>query len=65
MHRFIDDQTPYILYNPLILTKDYSKTFTARLWQIIEHMAMFIGKSIVIQLDGQGFGSISVLCNLV
>jgi len=43
MHRSIDGHKPCNLF---ILTKDYSKKFTTNKLLTIEHMAMFVVKSI-------------------
>ena len=46
MHRYI---AGYNSYNLLILTIDYSKNFTTNKVLTIEHMSMFVVKSIVIK----------------
>ena len=50
MHRSIAGYNPY---NPFILTIVYSKNLTTSWLQTIEHMAMFVVKSIHIQIYGQ------------
>ena len=50
MHRSIAGYNPYYLF---ILTIVYSKNLTTSWLQTIEHMAMFVGKSIHIQIYGQ------------
>jgi len=54
MHRSIAGYNPYNLF---IITIDYSKNFTTRWLLTIGHMAMFVVKSIVIQIIGLGYGS--------
>ena len=56
IHRSIDGHNPY---NLLILTIDYSKNLTTSKLLSIGHMTMFVVKSIVIQIIGQGYGSIN------
>ena len=46
-------------YNLLILAQYYSKNFTKRKLLTIGHMAMFVVKSIVIEINGQVYGSIN------
>jgi len=50
MHRSIDSHNPC---NPFILTIVYSKKLTTSRLLTIEHMAMFVVKSIHIQFYGQ------------
>ena len=50
MHRSIAGHNPY---NPFILTIVYSKNFTTSWLLTTEHMAMFVVKSIHIQIYGQ------------
>ena len=50
MHRSIAGHNPY---NPFILTIVYSKNLTTSWLLTIEHMAMFVVKSIHIQIYGQ------------
>jgi len=50
MHRFIAVHNPYNLF---ILTIVYSKNLTTSYLLTIEHMAMFVVKSIHIQINGQ------------
>jgi len=45
-------------YNLIIFIIDYSKNFTTRLLLTLRHMAMFVVKSFVIPINGQGYGSI-------
>ena len=56
MHRFVVGHNPYNLFIVII---DYSKIFTTRSLHTIVHMAMFVVKSIVFQINGQGYGSIN------
>jgi len=56
LHRSTDVHNAYNLF---ILTIDYSsKNFTTISLLAIERMAIFVVKSIVIQMNGQGYGSI-------
>ena len=48
-----------IPYNLFILTIDYSKNFTTRQLLTIDQMTMFVVKYIVIQINGQVYGSIN------
>jgi len=45
-------------HNLFILAIYNSKNFTTRWFLAIEHMAMFVVKSAVIQINGQVYGSI-------
>ena len=56
LHRSIAGHNPYNLF---ILTIDYSNDFTTGQLLTIEHIAMFVVKSIVIQINDQVCGSIS------
>ena len=51
----------YNTFNLFILTIDYSTNFTTSLLLIviIEHMARFVVKSIVIEINGLGYGLIN------
>jgi len=50
MHRPIYDHNSY---NLIMLTIDYNTNFTTMLWQTIEHMAVFVVRSIRMQIIGQ------------
>ena len=56
MHRSIAGHHPNNLF---IFTIDNSKNFTTRLLLTIEHMAIFVVKSIVFQINGQVYGTIN------
>jgi len=58
MHRSTAGHNPY---NLLILTKDYSKNLTTSYLLSIRHTSMFVVKSIVIHINGQGYGYIDYL----
>ena len=60
MQRSIADHNPY---NMFILTIDFSKNSTKIKLLTIEHMAMFVVKSIVIQINGKVYGLINNYCN--
>ena len=55
-HRYISGHNPYKLF---ILTIDYSKNFATMQSLTIEHMAMFVVKSIHIQMKWSGYGPVS------
>jgi len=58
MHRSISGHNPYTLF---ILTVDYSKNFTTMQSLTIEHMALFVVKSIYIQIKWSGYGSVIIV----
>jgi len=59
MHRSIAVHTPYNLF---ILTKVKSKTLTTSYLLTIEHMVMFVVKSIHIKINGQVMDLSIVVC---
>jgi len=59
MHRSIAGHNPY---TPFSLTIEYSKNFTTRWLLTIEHVAMFVVKSIAIQINGHVYESINLIC---
>jgi len=60
MHRSI---AGHYTYNLFISTIDYSTDFTTIQLLTIEHMVMFVVISIVVQINGQVYGSIN--CSII
>ena len=65
VHQCIDPLLVIIHYDLFILTINYCKNFTTRLLLTKEHMAMFVVKSIVIEINCKVMDLSIIHCNLI